>query len=379
MSKNLLAAFGLLTLVVLAATAVAGLLIVKDRVRIVVTQDETGERPDPTALLRDDLQTVGKDVAALTQALGENFERLAGALEAAADRRHAEVMALRQELTAVRQTLTAQAGQDQALQGKVTMIGERIANLAAAVAAAPATPVQPAAVPPGEPAPLPPTATEPPTTAPASPEPVGVTPPQQPATQKPAGFLGFQVGGARFRFDALQRYSIIPELSRVGFDAKSTLHDFSGVTSKVIGEFVADFDDPQGAWTGRVTCEAATLATGVDGRDTAMREHLDTGHHAEIVFALQKFEAAKDGIDVGKQTAQGEVIGTMTIRGKDQPLRMPVTITVDASRRVVIEGQVPLKLSDYGVPVPSQLGLINMQDEVKVWIALRARVRQESR
>ncbi len=29
---------------------------------------------------------------------------------------------------------------------------------------------------------------------------------------------------------------------------------------------------------------------------------------------------------------------------------------------------------DYEVPVPSQLGLINMQDEVVVWIALRARV-----
>jgi len=25
------------------------------------------------------------------------------------------------------------------------------------------------------------------------------------------------------------------------------------------------------------------------------------------------------------------------------------------------------------VPVPSQLGLINMQDEVQIWIALRAR------
>ena len=33
------------------------------------------------------------------------------------------------------------------------------------------------------------------------------------------------------------------------------------------------------------------------------------------------------------------------------------------------------KLSDYEVQVPSQLGgTITMQDEVKVWIALRARI-----
>jgi hypothetical protein len=46
---------------------------------------------------------------------------------------------------------------------------------------------------------------------------------------------------------------------------------------------------------------------------------------------------------------------------------------VDDSKRVIVEGEMPLKLSDYGVPVPSQLGLINMQDEVKIWVALQAR------
>jgi hypothetical protein len=52
---------------------------------------------------------------------------------------------------------------------------------------------------------------------------------------------------------------------------------------------------------------------------------------------------------------------------------MPVHIRVDPQQRVVIEGQLPLRLSDYEVPVPNQVGLISMEDEVKVWIALRAR------
>ena len=86
-----------------------------------------------------------------------------------------------------------------------------------------------------------------------------------------------------------------------------------------------------------------------------------------------------NGIDVAKQTAAGELLGTMTIRGQTRSVRMPLQIEVDPQKRVVVRGQMPLKLSDYGVPVPSQLGVINMQDEVTVWVALRARQQTEAR
>ena len=52
---------------------------------------------------------------------------------------------------------------------------------------------------------------------------------------------------------------------------------------------------------------------------------------------------------------------------------MPVQLSVDDSKRVLAKGEMTLALTDYGVPVPSQLGVISMQDEVKVWIALQAR------
>ena len=145
------------------------------------------------------------------------------------------------------------------------------------------------------------------------------------------------------------------------------------MTSAVRGSFRADFDDPQGAWTGEVAAAAATLVTGVDGRDASMREHLDTAHHADIRFAIERFVPAVDGVDVARKKARGEVRGTMTIRGQSKPFAMPIAVEVDPQQRVVLTGQVPLKLGDYGVPVPSQLGVINMQDEVVVWIALRAR------
>ena len=61
-------------------------------------------------------------------------------------------------------------------------------------------------------------------------------------------------------------------------------------------------------------------------------------------------------------------------RGKSREVSMPVKVSVDASKRVAIDGELSIKMSDYAVAPPSQLGLIKVEDEVKIWIALRARL-----
>ena len=49
--------------------------------------------------------------------------------------------------------------------------------------------------------------------------------------------------------------------------------------------------------------------------------------------------------------------------------------TLDLDGNVVDkpEGELRLKLSDFGIEPPSKLGVISMQDEVLVWVSLRAR------
>jgi polyisoprenoid-binding protein YceI len=395
MTGKLLRGLGVLSLVVLVGAAVAALVIVKDRVRVVIASDEVAAGPDPVALLRDDVQTAARDVAALQQAVATNFETLANAFEQRAGERHGDVLALRQEVAALQARVDEVARRSAAI--------EEHARLAAATACGPgrsgdgagdavraATPAELAAVPttpePGAgPASAPVAGSAeiaaPANTAPAppvvAPEPVaggqgGAAP------RAGASFLSFRVPSSALRFDEPRRYVLLPELCRVGFDAKSTLHDFTGVTSRVAGAFRADFDDPAGAWTGEVSAVAASLATGVAGRDENMREHLDAKTHPDIRFVVSRFHPAADGIDVAKRTARGEIEGTMSIRGASKTFRMPIRVEVDAQQRVVLTGQAPLRLSDYGVPVPSQLGLISMQDEVVVWIALRARAAAES-
>ena len=52
---------------------------------------------------------------------------------------------------------------------------------------------------------------------------------------------------------------------------------------------------------------------------------------------------------------------------------MLVTLSMDEGHRLLIKGEAPLKLSTFGIEAPSKMGFISMEDEVKVWVALRAR------
>lgn len=376
MTGKLLQWFGVLFVLVLVGASIAGFGVLKDRVKLVVSPDAAATGPDPIAELKDNVNVLTGELGTLQQALGTNFEQLAAGIDERATSRHAEVMALQRDLAAVQKQLAA-LGQENA------GLRQQLATLARQIEAMPASggAVHVAAAPAGGDATLPakppeasPVAAEAPPVAPeiAKPE---VAKPEvaKPEPAKPKG--NFLFGGAKFRCDEPHDFEIVPELSRVAFDAKSTLHDFTGVTQNVSGSFRLDFDDPQGAWTGSVRCDAATLKTGVDGRDSNMWEYLDTKNHPAIEFTIAKFEPAKDGVDVAKQTAKGEVVGTMSIRGKQKEVRMPVLLEIDAQKRLIVKGEMPLSLPDYEVPVPSQLGVINMQPEVKVWISLRARVK----
>jgi polyisoprenoid-binding protein YceI len=198
-----------------------------------------------------------------------------------------------------------------------------------------------------------------------------------PAGEPPAvaprkkGFLRFELPSDAFAFDRRQRFALLPSLSRVGFDAKSTLHDFSGATAKVAGEFVANLAAPDKEIAGRIEVDAASLSTDLDARDEKMREHLATADHPTILFEWTGFRS--ESVDAAKQQVKGAALGKLTIRGVTREVEMAVAVSVDASKRVAIEGSLPIKLSDYSIPIPNQLGVIGVEDQLTIWIALRAR------
>lgn len=186
-------------------------------------------------------------------------------------------------------------------------------------------------------------------------------------------FLAFNLPSRDFQFAGEQTFEVLEGLSRVGFDAKSTLHDFTGVSDQVTGSFRVDLANTAAGITGEVRIQSKTLGTGLEGRDDEMKVHLDVESYAEIRFVPTAFKAT--AVDATKQTITGDLAGQMTIRGVTRSITMPIQGSVDDSRRLVVEGEMPLLLTDYEVPVPNKLGMISVDDQVRVWIVLRTRAK----
>jgi len=185
-------------------------------------------------------------------------------------------------------------------------------------------------------------------------------------------FLAFQLPSDDFRFDERRTWTVLRALSRVGFDARSTLHDFSGATSEVAGELTVDLAHPERDPRVLLRVDAAALVTGDARRDEGMREHLDVAEHHDLEFELTRFEPG--AIDAGARAVEGTASGRLQVRGVARDVAMKVRLSIDDAQRLCVEGAMPLDLEEYGVPVPSKLGLISMQKDVVVWISLRLRV-----
>ncbi|MFN9845515.1 MAG: hypothetical protein ACK57Q_14375, partial [Planctomycetota bacterium] len=108
MTGKLLQALGALFVLGLVGGAVGGLMVLKDRVKVVVAADDAGATgPDPIALLRDDVRQMASDTAEWQQGVGRNFEQLGTALEERATARHEDVQRLRADVAALREALAA--------------------------------------------------------------------------------------------------------------------------------------------------------------------------------------------------------------------------------------------------------------------------------
>jgi polyisoprenoid-binding protein YceI len=339
----------------------------KDNVSIVLSEGETTRAPadDPLALVAADVAALRGDLSALVVTLGANLETLDARGEERNDELARELAGMRAELGVELARLGgAREGE---LLAEVRSLRADVAAFGVAVpsGAVVAAPVES----PNEPVVDEPVAQEPVAVAAA----VEPAPAPEPATApKRSSFLAFTLPSDDFRFDERRAWTVVANLSRVGFDGKSTLHDFTGTTSTLSGTFDFDLAHAADAPRGVIRVDAKSLDTDSEGRDDEMDDVLATDQHGEFVFELTAFEP--EATDAAAQSVRGVARGTLTIRGVTKDIAMPVTATVDASRRLVLEGEANVHLPDFGVPVPNKLGLVTMEPDVRIWIALRAKL-----
>lgn len=154
------------------------------------------------------------------------------------------------------------------------------------------------------------------------------------------------------------------EESTIGFDAKSTLHQFSGETNSLLGKFEIDLNNAAASRAGTIQIYAAALDTGNKARDKKMRRHhLEVEKYPLIKYdVLRCIPLKKETGNLGKYSLEGR----LSLHGASKIVHVPVTLDQSDPNHLKISGGTYISLSDFNIKRPSVLGLIKMEKEVFV-------------
>jgi len=165
--------------------------------------------------------------------------------------------------------------------------------------------------------------------------------------------------------EVLHRFVVDSSRSEVGFNATSTLHDFTAVTSVVQGEVRTTHPRPNTLTVGRIRADARTLDSDNKKRDVKMREHLDVEHFPWIEFVL----ASVDG-DLSERSGTLEVTGSFHIHGVERQRTIQMKVEPVGVSAMRLKGTYNFEMQDHGVDPPSVAGFINVGKNVEVFMDL---------
>jgi len=165
-------------------------------------------------------------------------------------------------------------------------------------------------------------------------------------------------------------FRIVPAQSRIGFDAKSTLHDFKGTTNQVFGAFRLDWDR-LGETQVAVRVAADQLATGNASRDEEMKKkRLETARFPAIRFEARRMEVRESDPKAG--TAKAAIRGTLFIHGVQKEVAVEASLAPLEGGAVRVRGTAPLDIRDFGITPPRVMLFVKMDPKVIVTFDLRA-------
>ena len=168
--------------------------------------------------------------------------------------------------------------------------------------------------------------------------------------------------------------------SQVSIFSESTLEDFTGVCNQVAGKCSVD---PKALETfrGRFSIRVKDIRTGIELRDTHMRgpDWFDAAKYPEVIIEITEVDDVKK---VAGDTASMTLIGTCTLHGKSNSVRIPATVkyldqTPATMRRVKgdlirVRSKFGIKLSDYGVSGPAGSDIIGLKvsDDIEIRVTV---------
>lgn len=168
-------------------------------------------------------------------------------------------------------------------------------------------------------------------------------------------------------------YAVAPGRSRVTFEAKYPLGDFSGATDRVKGEVRLNSDNVPEGIAGTVTVDPATLGTGIEARDRDLRKALETDRYPELTFTVESVQASFPSL-AERADITLTITGVMLIRGVKRPMTWTARARTE-EKTLWVRGEAELRMSAFGIPPPRKL-FLTVGDTVRVGFDVRLEPRE---
>lgn len=161
-----------------------------------------------------------------------------------------------------------------------------------------------------------------------------------------------------------QRFTIEPGKSRVSFDAFHPFKfgTFSAAADGPTGKVEVDVADLRQPVKGSLTVAATALRSGETGRDKEIRRALDTEHHPEIRFRIEKMDSSFPSLAENNDVIL-TIHGVLSIKDVDRPTTFAGRVRLRPGGALWVRGEGWVKPRDWGVPL-LRSWTISMKDSV---------------
>jgi polyisoprenoid-binding protein YceI/mono/diheme cytochrome c family protein len=147
---------------------------------------------------------------------------------------------------------------------------------------------------------------------------------------------------------------------RAKFRVEAPLDAIEGSTSGLSGELRFD----EATWaegTGKIHIALSGFTTGLSLRDEDLRDQFfHTERFPEALLTITRLERPSQGVLVPGREGQADAVGTLSLHGKEQAVRIPVWMMLgeDAGQRTLqVTGSFDVPFTEYGIPRPARLFL----------------------
>jgi polyisoprenoid-binding protein YceI len=166
---------------------------------------------------------------------------------------------------------------------------------------------------------------------------------------------------------AQEFYKVQSNNSKLVVSGTSSLHDWEMEAADFSAETLVKLNDNVVSEISRIefTSPVSGLKSGKRIMDNKTLEALKEKKFPEIKFSLG---------NTGEVNLAGEkanLTGLLTIAGKTKEVKLAVNFDVQNNQRFLVSGNVPLKMSDFGVEPPTAImGTVKTDDELVVSFSL---------